>query len=349
MGHIRAAVAAASIAAFVAVAAACGPPPTGGAGTGATTSVEPSATDPAITADLINQNFASIPSGVAAGKLAVVLPGTSASTLGYSEMTRALRNRGYHVIVLRYASAVATYSACPDGAAATAPDCFRSFRSEVTFGSGVADPSGHAFDNPVANVSRSNSVVNRLTKLVDRLVAIAPGNGWGQFQHRGPSGACLQVDATYGGCSIDWTKVAAVGHSQGAGVALYLAKFFPLDRVVMLSGSFDAYDLGGGNYTVAPWITEAPLAVPVSRIGVMLHTSDPSVGRIRAVADGVGVVGPETDVGSSSSPFGGSRWLATSQTPTCALDSAPSHNSTAVDGCVPDGAYDDAWTYLVAG
>ena len=66
-------------------------------------------------------------------------------------------------------------------------------------------------------------------------------------------------------------------------------------------------------------------------------------------ADGVGVVGPETDVGSSSSPFGGSRWLATSQTPTCALDSAPSHNSTAVDGCVPDGAYDDAWTYLVAG
>lgn len=347
MGHIRAAVVA-SIAALVVIGAGCAPPPTGGSGTGPTSSVEPNATDPAITVDLVNQNFATTPAGTPAGKLAVILPGTSASTLGYTEMTRALRNRGYHVIVLRYSSSVATYAACPDAAAAAAPDCFRTFRSEVTFGSGVADPSGHTYDNPAVNVSRANSVVNRLTKLIDRLVATAPNNGWGQFQVRNPAGACTQADPTYGGCSIDWTKVAAVGHSQGAGVALYLSKFFPLDRVVMLSGSFDAYDLGGGNYTVAPWITEAPLAVPTSSIGVMVHTSDPNVGRIRSVASGVGVTGPETDVGSSSSPFGGSRWLATSQTATCPLDSAPSHNSTAVDGCVPDGAYDDAWTYLTA-
>ncbi len=350
VGHIRAVVVAASMALLVTLGVACVPPPTsGGSGTGATVAVEPSATDPAITADLVNEHFATTPAGVSVGKLAVILPGTSASTLGYTEMTRALRNRGYHVIVLRYSSAVATSWACPDAAAATSPDCYRTFRSEVTFGAGVADPSGHAFDNPAANVNRSNSMVNRLTKLLDRLVAVAPGGGWAQFQHRSPSGACTQVDATYGGCAIDWTKVAAVGHSQGAGVALYLAKFFPLDRVVMLSGSFDAYDLGGGNYSVATWITESPLAVPVDRIGVLLSLSDPGVGRIRAVAAGVGVIGPETDVGSGSSPFGGSRWLATSKTPTCPLDSAPNHNSTAVDGCVPDGAYDDAWTYLTAG
>ena len=80
-----------------------------------------------------------------------------------------------------------------------------------------------------------------------------------------------------------------MGHSQGAGVALYLGKFFPLAKVGMLSGSYDAYDLGGGNYSVAPWITEGGLDVPNADIGTLLHTSDYGLNLFRAVENSLGL------------------------------------------------------------
>ena len=50
---------------------------------------------------------------------------------------------------------------------------------------------------------------------------------------------------------------------------------------------------------------------------------------------------------STGPTFGGSRQLVTSTPSACPIgDSAPSHNSTAVDLCVPDYAYDAAWRYL---
>jgi hypothetical protein len=45
-------------------------------------------------------------------------------------------------------------------------------------------------------------------------------------------------------------------------------------------------------------------------------------------------------------PYGGSHRLLTSLASTCPLLSVPSHNSTAVDACTPDGAYVAAWRYL---
>ena len=60
----------------------------------------------------------------------------------------------------------------------------------------------------------------------------------------------------------------------------------------------------------------------------------------------VGIPGPEADVSTGPS-FGGSRQLVTGIPSACPIgDSAPSHNSTAVDLCVPDYAYDAAWRYL---
>jgi len=124
--------------------------------------------------------------------------------------------------------------------------------------------------------------MNRLLKVVDYLNTIAPASGWGNFQQRsGP--VCDSPNTTYGACNLNWSDVVAMGHSQGAGVALYLGKFFPLAKVGMLSGSYDAYDLGGGNYSVAPWITEAGLAVANADIGTLLHTNDYGLNLFRAV------------------------------------------------------------------
>ncbi|UDY34678.1 BPSS1187 family protein [Dermatobacter hominis] len=346
MGHIRRIMSVAVVAALVAVAAACQQPPSGGAAS-TSWSINPSATDALIAGDSVSTHQAYLPIGAAQNKLAVILPGTSATTLAFSELATVLRRSGFHVIVLRYPSSLGTTGACPDAGAATYPDCFRVFRSEVVFGSDVQDPIGDTYDHPIAAVNAPNSVVNRLTKLLDHLVQLAPTAGWDKFQYRTGAGVCTQVDGTYGGCAINWTKVTAVGHSQGAGVGLYLAKFFPLARVVMLSGSFDAYDLGGGSFAVAPWITEAPLVVAPADIRTLLHTSDPALGRMRAVASALGIPGSEVNVTTSSPPYGGSKRLVTSLASSCGLwDSSPSHNSTAVDACAPDQAYDAAWTYL---
>ena len=87
-------------------------------------------------------------------------------------------------------------------------------------------------------------------------------------------------------------------------------------------------------------------APPRSLLGACRDPNDPNAARIRAVAQLVGIPGPEADVSTGPS-FGGSRQLVTGIPSACPIgDSAPSHNSTAVDLCVPDYAYDAAWRYL---
>lgn len=325
---------------------ACQTGPGGGGTGGGAWSVDPSATDPALDSDLLSPNLAFAPTAAPLGRLAVVLAGTSAGTSNFGELSATLRSRGFHVVVLRYSNSLATLSACPDSVALSQPECLRSFRAEVTFGAGVADPTGASYDHPLAAVDAARSVVNRLSKLVEYLRLIAPGAGWEQFQQRSAQ-ACDVFDTTYEVCSIDWTTVNAVGHSQGAGVALYLAKFHPLERVAMLSGSVDAHLLPDGSLLAASWLTEGPLAVPPSSVWTLLHTADPQVARMRAVADTVGVPGSEVAVTASAPPPPGSNRLVTSLGPTCFWDSAQHHNSTAVDVCTPDGAYADTWAAML--
>jgi hypothetical protein len=329
------------------IAAACTPPASSGGSGGPATSwaVNPKTTDPAISNDATFTHLAYAPSGVPLGKLAVVLHGTGSSPQAYLELAGSLRSAGFHVIVLRYSAALGTLGACPDTGAATDPDCHRIFRSETVFGAGVPDPTGHAYDHPLANINLSNSVMNRLLKLVDYLRTVAPGAGWDSFQQRSGT-ACTSMNTTYGACDLDWTKVVAVGHSQGAGVGLYLGKFFPLSKIVMLSGTYDAYNLGGGSFTIAPWVAEGGMATANTDIGTLLHTSDFGLPLFRAVENALNVTGSEVQVSSSAPPYGGSRRLITSVPSTCPFDSAPGHNSTAVDLCVPDGAYINAWNYL---
>lgn len=333
------------VAGVMALVAACAPQPGGPSGPASSWSIDPAATDPQLPSDTVSPNLAYLPTGPEAGRLSVILPGTGAGTSNFGELSGALRQAGHHVIVLRYSNSLGTPAACPDAAALTDPDCFRTFRSEVTFGASVPDPDGASYDHPVATVDGPRSVTNRLLELLEHLNGIAPTAGWDQFQ-LSTGGTCDQVDANYGACAADWSKVTAVGHSQGAGVGLYLAKFFPLDRVVMLSGAFDAYHLGGTSYVPAPWITEAPLAVAPADVSTFFHTSDVDLGRMRSVADAVGVPGAEVSVNGNTPPYGSNR-LITSVGSTCPWDPYGNHNSTAVDICTPDLAYDAAWTELV--
>lgn len=324
------------------VAAACGPPPAGGGGSGTSWSVDPSTADPSTTADAVNPNRLYLPIGAPRGALAVILHGTGAGTSTYGELTAVLRKDGYHVIVLRYSSSPGTFGACPDSVAGSFPDCHRVYRSETVFGAGVTDPDGMAYDHPGASISGTNSVVNRLLKLIEHMTVAAPSAGWGQFQDA-TGGVCDSMNVNYGACDLDWSKVAVVGHSQGAGVALYMAKFFNLRAAGLLSGSYDAFQPSPPAATAAPWTTGSGFATPASSIRVLRHSLDYGTARILAVADAVGVPGPEHNV--TAPPFTGNR-LVSSAASTCPWDSAPHHNSTAFDLCAPNGLYDAAWREL---
>lgn len=326
---------------LVLVAAACAPPSTPPPSGGVGTSINPVWTDPATTADPVFTHLAYPPTTAARGRLAVMLHGTGSNPQGHYEIANALRSDGYHVIVLRYNAPVSTLGACPDADVGVYPTCHTDLRGEIVFGAGVTDPLGGTHDHSMITVTQPNSVMNRLLKLVEYLVANTSGIGWEGFQQlSGPT--CTSFNATYGACDLDWSKVAMLGHSQGGSVALYLAKFFALDRVGMMSGSYDAWDLGG-SFQAASWITSGAWQVPVADIATLTHGNDYGLGRIREVEDSIGVPGPE--VAASPGPFTSNR-LFTTTTPSCWWDSTPGHNSTAVDACAPDYLYWDAWRYL---
>jgi pimeloyl-ACP methyl ester carboxylesterase len=330
-------------AALVVLGVGCSTQSGGGSAYGAI-SVNPAAADPSTTSDPVFVNLAYGPQGTPNGKLAVVFHGSSANPQAHLEMASSLSSIGYHVIVLRYSASVGTQSACPDSVALTDPDCHRAFRSEVVFGAGVPDNDGQARNSPATVVSASDSVVNRLLKLVEYLTVHNPSGGWQTFQAVGGGASCALTDSRYGDvCDLDWTKVVLMGHSQGAGTALYLSKFYPVDHVGMTSGPYDAFLVGDGAFTPAAWIAEGGFEVPPSRMAGLTHLSDFGLGRIRAAQTALGMPGPE--VVAVDPPFA-TRRLVTTEASTCPLDGVPNHNSTAVDICTPNGAYVAAWRFL---
>ena len=332
-------------AAVMLVAAACTGSPGYGGGGGGTISwaVDPVHADPASTPSPLKPNRVYLPQTTPTGNLAVVLHGTTATPQAHLEMADALRFDGYHVMLLRYSAELGTTYACPDTVALTDPDCHRAYRNETAFGAGVPNPSGSAYDHPAANVSAANSVMSRVLKLTEHMVTLNPTGDWDQFQ-LSTAGSCDTVNANYGACDLDWSKVSFLGHSQGAGLALMMGKHLPLNAVGMTSGPYDAfYDSGTGTATAAPWTTEA-FAVPATSMGTLSHTADYGLVRIRAASDALGIPGPE--VSARTTPFPTNR-LLTSEASACPIDGAPGHNSTAVDLCTPGYGYTEAWRHLV--
>lgn len=342
----RWAVRAATLTAVVLLAASCQTPTGGGSGPGLF-QFNPANADPAIRSEPLAPSFSYAPAGTPRGELAVLFNGTGAGPLALSRLGAQLSAAGFHVIGLRYESGVGTLAACPDSVADSFPDCHRAFRGEVVHGAGVPDVNGDSFDHPSVDVSAANSVMNRLLEHVEYMRVQAPTMGWEQFQVRS-GGACAEVNPEYGACELDWQHVVALGHSQGAGVALYLGKLHPLTRVAMLSGAYDAFRQDDGSYVAAPWVSEGGFQVPVSRLATFSHLSDPAIAIHRAVATQLGIPGPEVLVTTTPRPYGSSGRLVTNATPVCPLDSAPSHNSTATDLCSP-AVHDQVWRYLATG
>jgi acetyl esterase/lipase len=144
--------------------------------------------------------------------LFVHMVGTGGVAANRTEYLAIVAAQGYRVISLSYNNTPAVVARCPRQADAA---CSGDFRRERLFGENV---SAAIDDRP------EESIINRLVKLLQHLDREHPGEGWASY---------------LGGDGPDWERIAFGGHSQGAGMAAYLARQKKVARVVLLSGPTD--------------------------------------------------------------------------------------------------------------
>jgi hypothetical protein len=156
-------------------------------------------------------------------KVLVFLSGTESET-GPIEFYRTVVSMGYRLIVLSYIDTPTVPHVCTlkEGD----PTCAENFRRKRCFGN---DLIGLIADTP------ADSIVNRVTKLLEYLKRTDPQGGWGSYSSSG---------------GLNWSLIAVAGQGQGGGMAAFIAKNHPVARVMMFSGGWDH---GGSAGKIASW------------------------------------------------------------------------------------------------
>ena len=217
--------------------------------------VRPSVADPAVRDfDYPNLVYGGGPRGA---HLAVFLPGTGGGQDGGPELLlRTIAGQGYRVVFLPYDDVPAVSQVCPK----RPPQCSARFREARTFGGGAG--------GPVANPP-AEAIVARLASLLRYLDQRHPEAGWGDY-----------LD---GAGRPAWPRIVVSGLSQGAGMAAFIAKRFPVRRVVLFSSPWDEY---GPQQRPAPWLF-APSATPPERWWAERHVRENTT---RLIAQAYGVL-----------------------------------------------------------
>lgn len=180
-------------------------------------------------------NYAVEPAGAPSGQLVLILNGSGGSPGQLvldpaRNLLNAAAESGHHVLAVAYRSDQAVALLC-----AGRPDCFGPTRNTLITG---AYTSGA--DSSLADIRADEGIVSRLTAALRALADARPGSGWASFLSSPPGGGAPE--------RIAWERIIVSGHSQGGGHAAYLAKLYPVMRVVQFSSTCDA---PGG--TPAPW------------------------------------------------------------------------------------------------
>jgi len=192
---------------------------------------------------------------------------------------------GYHVIVLAYPDETPA-SVCRNDSDRNA---FEEFRMAIIQGG----RSKHI------TVERSESIENRLIKLLQRLEKTRPRENWGQF---------LNEDGT-----IKWQSIAVGGQSQGGGHAALIAIKHRVARVICTGAPKDYNQLQ--DVPAAFYSNES--ATPKGRFFAFNHrqdyTGDTSPEQLLKNLEALGLdaFGPPADVDSEAFPYHRARILMT--------------------------------------
>ncbi|HLQ59324.1 MAG TPA: hypothetical protein VK113_07405 [Gemmatimonadales bacterium] len=285
-------------------------------------SVAPQATDPAIDRALDRHYVWLDTTARSNHKLFVFMPGRGQRPAMFQRVPEEAARLGYHVIGLMYPNDVSVLGVCSGQ-----PDpntCYENLHSEILDG---VDRS------PFVNVNPANSVVNRLTKLLQFLAQSFPDQGWSRF---------------LAGDEPKWSRIAISGHSQGGAQAAMIAKLHLVARVVLFSSVVDRVG------TLAPsWV--ATHVTPSDRYWGLAHDRDGNFGPIRAGWDSIGMAafGPALAPETSAPPYGFTHMLVTNLVPQGGFVGTNAHGSPSNDVNTPlnpDGSccrLRDAWRYLL--
>lgn len=170
----------------------------------------------------------------ASADLLVFMSGSGGHPEGASDFLRVAAGQGYRVVSLAYNDVPAVVAICtrdPD------PGCSGDVRQKRIFGDNVTSKID---DRP------AESIVNRLVKLLSTLDRDHPSEGWGGY---------LTSDGPR------WDRIAVAGHSQGAGMAAYMAQRKSVARAILFSSPWDSFGRGH----LAPWVLKGSGVTPPER------------------------------------------------------------------------------------
>ena len=264
------------------------------------------------------------------GQLFVFLPGTGGAPSGYTNVVRTAANLGFHAAGLMYPNGVTMNSLCADS---TNPDCYAEARLAVINGG----------TNDMLRVSASDSITNRLVKLIQYLSLNNPNRKWQQF---------LDTNSL-----PNWPKVVVAGHSQGAGHAGLIAKRYPVARSLMFADTDWWTPNGDLPGQPASWVIKPGVTLPEYFFG-FVHTNDPlipySEETITWTEYGLTPFGGPLLVENSVLPFQGSHELITGLTPDNFPSAQDYHGATVVDSPTPlttggTPASLPVWQYMMTG
>jgi hypothetical protein len=252
-------------------------------------------------------------------KLAVFFPGSFGKAMRQQLIIGELAYLGYHTINLSYPNSWTVGSLCrhhPD------PGCLEKVRLEIISGRGCSN---------VLEIGRTNSIENRLVKLLEYLDLRYPQQKWGQYLDRNLP---------------KWDQIIVTGHSQGGGHAALLGKQYRVARVVMLAAPSDfSWVLNES----APWLSGSG-QTPSERYYGFAHMKDEGYDRIQKAWELLGMTayGSIINVDKQKPPYNHSHRLITDITP-ARTDNY--HGSVATDRPTPkfsDGTpvFKQVWRYL---
>lgn len=183
----------------------------------------------------------------------------------------------------------------------------------------------------LVDVDAANSIVGRLTRLLDFLDRNHPDEGWNRF---------LVGDRPA------WSRIVVGGHSQGAGHAAYLGQRVRLAGALLLGGPGD-FVAGVG---IADWPFDASVTPP-GRLFGFVHELDPNFNGFQVVQAvlGLDAFGPIHDVDSIPPSTWISHRLTSSRID---IPGANFHGAVVVDEHLPldpsgEPAYASAWDYML--
>ena len=256
------------------------------------------------------------------GGKAMVIPafqrtGRDINNRGAKAFLETGANLGYHCVELMYPDDVAAAEVCRDD---PDPNSFEAFRMALIQGGASAH----------VTIERTDSIENRLIKLLLLLRQRRPREEWGQF-----------LD----GREIAWERIAVAGQSQGGGHAGIIAVKHRVARVIMFGAP---KDFSRARQQPAQWYSEEK-ATPVAAFFAINHRQDrqgctfpEELQNLHAL--GSDQIGPLVDVDQESPPYRHSRVLVTNY-PGTKVDSKIAHGTALTDK--NQAVFRRTWIYML--